>query len=113
MTDIPDVIRHDVSEMALNDVIHISDLKLPPNVKAIQDADLVVAKVEEVQEEAAAPTAEGFRVFAVAMDESSCRGAGVARVAAKISCTGRAVPAGGAALPGYRVAVHPGYLQRP
>src|SRR5688572_14006144 len=55
VTDIPDVIRHDVSEMALNDVIHISDLKLPPNVSALQDADLVVAKVEEVQEEAAAP----------------------------------------------------------
>src|SRR5687768_1335372 len=58
VTDIPDVIRHDVSEMALNDVIHISDLKLPPNVKALQDADLVVAKVEEVQEEAAAPAVE-------------------------------------------------------
>ncbi len=58
VTDIPDVIRHDVSEMALNDVVHISDLKLPPNVTALQDADLVVAKVEEVQEEAAAPAAE-------------------------------------------------------
>ena len=58
VTDIPDVIRHDVSEMALNDVIHISDLKLPANVKALQDADLVVAKVEEVQEEVAAPAAE-------------------------------------------------------
>jgi len=32
VTDIPDVIRHDVSEMALNDVVHIKDLKLPPNV---------------------------------------------------------------------------------
>jgi large subunit ribosomal protein L25 len=58
VTDIPDVIRHDVSEMALNDVIHISDLKLPANVKALQDADLVVAKVEEVQEEVAAPAVE-------------------------------------------------------
>ena len=58
VTDIPDVIRHDVSEMALNDVVHISDLKLPANVKALQDADLVVAKVEEVEEEAAAPAAE-------------------------------------------------------
>ena len=59
VTDIPDIIRHDVTEMALNDVLHISDLKLPPNVKALQDEDLVVAKVEEVQEEAAAPAAEG------------------------------------------------------
>ena len=58
VTDIPDVIRYDVSEMALHDVVHISDLKLPGNVKALQDADLVVAKVEEVEEEAAAPAAE-------------------------------------------------------
>ena len=58
VTDIPDVIRYDVSEMALHDVVHISDLKLPANVKALQDADLVVAKVEEVEEEAAAPAAE-------------------------------------------------------
>jgi large subunit ribosomal protein L25 len=58
VTDIPDIIRHDVSEMALNDVVHISDLKLPANVKALQDADLVVAKVEEVKEEVAAPVAE-------------------------------------------------------
>jgi large subunit ribosomal protein L25 len=58
VTDIPDVIRHDVSEMALNDVVHISDLKLPANVKALQDADLVVAKVEEVKEEVAAPAVE-------------------------------------------------------
>jgi large subunit ribosomal protein L25 len=57
VTDIPDIIRHDVSEMALHDVVHISDLKLPPNVKALQDAELVVAKVEEIQEEVAAPVA--------------------------------------------------------
>src|SRR5215204_4078924 len=45
VTDIPDVIRHDVSEMALNDVLHISDLKLPAGVTAVQDADQVVAQV--------------------------------------------------------------------
>ena len=32
MTDIPNVIRHSVSDMALNDVLHIRDLKLPPGV---------------------------------------------------------------------------------
>jgi large subunit ribosomal protein L25 len=59
VTDIPDVIRHDVSEMALDDVLHISDLKLPPGVTATQDADQVVAQVRTVEEEAAAPAAEG------------------------------------------------------
>jgi large subunit ribosomal protein L25 len=57
VTDIPDVIKHDVSEMALNDVVHIKDLKLPPNVKAMQDEDLIVATVKEIQEEVAAPAA--------------------------------------------------------
>jgi large subunit ribosomal protein L25 len=32
--EIPDAIRHNVSEMNLNDVLHIKDLKLPTGVKA-------------------------------------------------------------------------------
>src|SRR5437016_5453323 len=39
VTDIPNVIRHNVSDMALNDVLHIRDLKLPPGVVALRDAD--------------------------------------------------------------------------
>jgi large subunit ribosomal protein L25 len=54
--EIPDAIRHNVSEMALNDVLHIRDLKLPAGVKAVQDGDLIVATVKEVLE--AAPAAE-------------------------------------------------------
>ena len=57
VTDIPDVIKHDVSELALNDVVHIKDLKLPPNVKALQDEDLVVAQVREVVDETATEAA--------------------------------------------------------
>lgn len=59
VTDIPDVIRHNVSEMALNDILHIKDLKLPSGVKCLQDEDLVVASVKEVAEEVAAEVAEG------------------------------------------------------
>src|SRR5687768_12658201 len=33
--EIPDAIRHNVSEMALNDVLHIRDLKLPEGVKVM------------------------------------------------------------------------------
>jgi large subunit ribosomal protein L25 len=58
VTDIPDVIRHDVSEMALDDVVHIKDLKLPTGVKCLQDEDLIVAQVKEVKEEEAAPAVE-------------------------------------------------------
>jgi large subunit ribosomal protein L25 len=57
VTDIPDIIRHDVSEMALNDVLHIKDLKLPANVKALQDEDQIVATVKEIVEEVATPAA--------------------------------------------------------
>src|SRR5215213_5312870 len=39
VTDIPSVIIHNVSEMKLDDVLHIKELKLPPGVKALQDED--------------------------------------------------------------------------
>ena len=53
VTEIPDVIRHSVVEMALNDVLHIKDLKFPPGVRVIQDGELIVATVREVMEEVA------------------------------------------------------------
>ncbi len=59
VTDIPDAIRHNVSEMALGDVLHIKDLKLPAGAKALQDEDLIVATVKEIAEEEPAEAAEG------------------------------------------------------
>ncbi len=58
VTEIPDAIRHNVSELALNDVLHIRDLKLPPGVRAIPDGDVIVATIKEIAETEAAP-AEG------------------------------------------------------
>jgi large subunit ribosomal protein L25 len=58
VTDIPSVIVHNVSEMKLDDVLHIKELKLPPGVKALQDEDLVVAQVKTIEEEVAAPAGE-------------------------------------------------------
>ena len=58
VTDIPDIIRHNVSEMALNDVLHIRDIKLPEGVKCKQDEDLIVATVKEIQEEVVAAVVE-------------------------------------------------------
>jgi large subunit ribosomal protein L25 len=57
VTDIPDRIIHNVSEMALDDVLHIKELKLPSGVRALHDEDLVVAQVKEIKEEEAAPGA--------------------------------------------------------
>ncbi len=59
VTEIPDAIRHNVSEMALNDVLHIKDLKLPAGAKALQDEELIVATVKEIVEEAPAEAPEG------------------------------------------------------
>ncbi len=59
VTEIPDAIRHNVSEMALDDVLHIKDLKLPAGAKAMQDEDLIVATVKEIVEEAPAEAPEG------------------------------------------------------
>lgn len=58
VTEIPDVVRYNVSEMGLGDVLHIRDLKLPAGVKALQDEDLIVATVKEIVEEVPAE-AEG------------------------------------------------------
>jgi large subunit ribosomal protein L25 len=59
VTQIPEDIRHNVSDMGLNDVVHIGDLKLPDGVRAIQDPEQIVATVKEVAEEAPAEVAEG------------------------------------------------------
>ncbi len=56
VTDIPSIIVHNVTEMKLDDVLHIRDLKLPPGVRATQDEDLVVAQVKAVEEEVTTPT---------------------------------------------------------
>ncbi len=58
VTDIPEAIRHNVSEMAIDDVLHIKDIKLPQGVRALQDGDAIVATVKTVSEEEAG-AAEG------------------------------------------------------
>jgi large subunit ribosomal protein L25 len=58
VTDIPSIIVHNVSEMKLDDVLHIKELKLPAGVKALADEDQVVAQVKTIEEEAATPTGE-------------------------------------------------------
>jgi large subunit ribosomal protein L25 len=51
VTDIPDAIRHNVSDLAKDAVLHIKDLHLPPGVRALQDEDLIVATVREIVEQ--------------------------------------------------------------
>jgi len=58
VTEIPEAVRHNVADMALNDVLHIKDLKVPDGVKVLQDGELIVATVKEVLEQVEAPPAE-------------------------------------------------------
>ena len=58
VTEIPDRITHSVTEMGIDDALHVKDLTLPPGAKALQDADLIVAMVKVIAEEEAAPAPE-------------------------------------------------------
>ena len=55
VTDIPNVIRQNVSDMGLDSVLHVKDLQLPANVRAILDGEVIVATVKEIVEQAATP----------------------------------------------------------
>jgi len=58
--NIPDVINVDVSNLDVHDTLHVSDLKVDEGVELLQDADVVIATVGIVKEEAeAAPAIEG------------------------------------------------------
>lgn len=58
VTDIPDIITHDVSDMGMDSVLHIKELKLPAGVKVLQDEDLIVCQVREVKEQVVEAAAE-------------------------------------------------------
>jgi large subunit ribosomal protein L25 len=59
VTEIPDIIRHNVNEMGMDSVLHIKDIAMPPGVKVLQDGELIVATVKEILEAAATAAVEG------------------------------------------------------
>jgi len=59
VTDIPDVIRHNVSDMGKDSVLYVKDLKLPPGVKVLADEDRLLATVREIVEQGTGEAAEG------------------------------------------------------
>ena len=76
VTDIPDAIRHNVSDMALDSVLHLKDITLPPGAKALQDPELILATVkvledqEAVEGESAEPEVIGKAAEAAAVPET-------------------------------------------
>jgi large subunit ribosomal protein L25 len=58
--DIPDSLDVDVSNLDVHDTLHVSDIKVAEGIEILTDAELVIATIGIVKEEAApAPAAEG------------------------------------------------------
>jgi large subunit ribosomal protein L25 len=56
--DLPERIEVDISELKVNQSLHVRDLKLGDGVRLLSNEDQVVALVKFAREEAAAPVAE-------------------------------------------------------
>lgn len=70
-TEIPENITADISGLGLGDALHVSDLKIPGNIKVISGAELTIAVVnlfveEAVETPAAAAAATGDAAAAAA-----------------------------------------------
>jgi len=95
VTEIPEIIRYNVSEMALNDVLHLRQLDLPKGVKLLQDGELIAATVREVLEVVEAP-AEGTTAEPEVIGKKVEEGEAGAEAGAKgAAAGGKAAPAKG------------------
>ncbi|GMU23131.1 MAG: 50S ribosomal protein L25 [Phycisphaerae bacterium] len=60
VTEIPELIRVNVADMKLGDVLHVRDLQLPPNVTAVTAPESIVCSVRaKIAATEAAPAVEG------------------------------------------------------
>jgi large subunit ribosomal protein L25 len=78
--DLPERIEVDVASLDINQSIHVKDLKLPPGVEAVTDADLTVvavsaARVEEEPTEALGATPVAPEVITAKKPEEGAGGA--------------------------------------
>jgi large subunit ribosomal protein L25 len=76
--DLPERIEIDISELKVNQSLHVKDINLGEGVRLISNGDQVVALVKYAREEAAAPAADEAAAAAVAVPA-----AGAAPAAAK------------------------------
>lgn len=60
--NIPDAIEVDISALGIGDILHVADLKLPGNVKAVSDPELVVVSVLMPQKDLTAEESEDAAV---------------------------------------------------
>ncbi len=90
-TDIPDAFVIDVSNLGIGDSIHLSEVKIPANVKLISSPDMTLAVVNMAEEEVLTPTAAAVDPLAPA----AAAGAPGAAPAGGAPAAGAAAPAAG------------------
>lgn len=56
---IPEIIKHDISDLQAGEAVTVGDLKLPAGVQAVPEADVVVAHIQIMQEQPEEEVAEG------------------------------------------------------
>jgi large subunit ribosomal protein L25 len=88
--DLPETLTLDVSDMQLNTVRHLSDIKIPAGVKVLDDMHKTIASCRTVKEEVVATPAATDATAASATDATAAAGAAAPGAA----------PAAGAAAPG-------------
>lgn len=71
--DLPERISIDVSQLAANEAIHVRDIKVPEGVKILTDADLAVAMVKYMREEAPAPAPDAVAEAAPTADTAEAK----------------------------------------
>jgi large subunit ribosomal protein L25 len=96
--DLPEHIELDLGELALGDVLHLSDLKLPagveiPELKLGKEYDHTVVSAQAVREEVEEAPAEGAPVEGVAADGAAAPAAGGEAAKAAAPAAGDKKPA--------------------
>ncbi len=97
-TQIPENFSIDISALSVGDALHVSDLKLPPEIKLISAPELTLAVVNLIEEEAAAtPAVEAAAATPAAAGAPAAPGAAPAAAGAKADPKAAAAkPAAGA-----------------
>ncbi len=67
--DLPDVIHADVSHLALNEVLHLSEVVFPEHVKVLEELERTVASVKAIKEEVVEEEEEEVEVIDEASDD--------------------------------------------
>lgn len=83
VTEIPDAIRHNVSDMEKDTVLHVSDLKLPPGVKVLLSGDVLLATVREFVEHASTDVVAEPEVIGKKKEDAAAPAAAAAAPAKK------------------------------